>query len=66
MALVWLVAKCDRTRPLSHWFDPVYTGQAMDRLMDWIGRQILTSEQTVLFWRTGGTLALVSSAKNLL
>lgn len=46
--------------------DPVYTGRAMGGLLDLIDRQILTAEQTVLFWHTGGTPALFSSAGSVL
>ncbi|PZD73511.1 L-cysteate sulfo-lyase [Acaryochloris thomasi RCC1774] len=46
--------------------DPVYTGRAMGGLLDLIDRQILKSGQTVLFWHTGGTPALFSSAGSLL
>ncbi len=42
--------------------DPVYTGRAMGGLLDLIRNRRLTSEHTVLFWHTGGTPALFSSA----
>lgn len=38
--------------------DPVYTGKAMAGLMALIREQRLTSEHKVLFWHTGGSVAL--------
>jgi D-cysteine desulfhydrase family pyridoxal phosphate-dependent enzyme len=38
--------------------DPVYTAKAMAALIDWIRRGRLTEEDSVLFWHTGGQLAL--------
>jgi 1-aminocyclopropane-1-carboxylate deaminase/D-cysteine desulfhydrase-like pyridoxal-dependent ACC family enzyme len=38
--------------------DPVYTAKAMAALIDWIKRGKLTAADTVLFWHTGGQMAL--------
>ncbi|MGH9902112.1 MAG: D-cysteine desulfhydrase family protein [Pyrinomonadaceae bacterium] len=38
--------------------DPVYTAKAMAALRDWIAKGRLTENDTVLFWHTGGQLAL--------
>jgi D-cysteine desulfhydrase family pyridoxal phosphate-dependent enzyme len=38
--------------------DPVYTAKAMAGLLDWIRKGKLTETETVLFWHTGGQLAL--------
>ncbi len=38
--------------------DPVYTAKAMAALLSWIGEGRLTDRDTVLFWHTGGQLAL--------
>jgi L-cysteate sulfo-lyase len=38
--------------------DPVYTAKAMAALLDWIRQGKLTKDQNVLFWHTGGQLAL--------
>ena len=38
--------------------DPVYTAKAMAALLDWIRAGKLTETDTVLFWHTGGQLAL--------
>ncbi len=38
--------------------DPVYSAKAMAGLLDWIWQGKLTAEDTVLFWHTGGQLAL--------
>jgi 1-aminocyclopropane-1-carboxylate deaminase/D-cysteine desulfhydrase-like pyridoxal-dependent ACC family enzyme len=38
--------------------DPVYTGRAAAGLIDLIQRGFFASDQTVLFWHTGGTPAL--------
>lgn len=38
--------------------DPVYTGRAGGGLLDLIQRGFFTSEETVLFWHTGGTPGL--------
>lgn len=38
--------------------DPVYSAKAMAGLLDWIKTGKLTAADTVLFWHTGGQLAL--------
>lgn len=38
--------------------DPIYTAKAMAALLDWIEKGKLTESDTVLFWHTGGQLAL--------
>lgn len=38
--------------------DPVYSAKAMAGLLDWIKQGKLTVQDTVLFWHTGGQLAL--------
>jgi D-cysteine desulfhydrase len=38
--------------------DPVYTGRAMGGLIDMIRNNIISSNDNVLFWHTGGTPAL--------
>ncbi len=38
--------------------DPVYSAKAMAGLLDWIRQGKLTADDTVLFWHTGGQLAL--------
>jgi D-cysteine desulfhydrase len=38
--------------------DPVYTAKAMAALIDWIGRGKLSEDDNVLFWHTGGQLAM--------
>jgi len=38
--------------------DPVYTAKAMAALIDWIERGQLTEQDTVLFWHTGGQMAI--------
>lgn len=45
--------------------DPVYTGRAMGGLIDLIRRERFTSDQTVLFWHTGGTPALFAYSDRL-
>ncbi len=40
--------------------DPVYTGRAAAGLIDLIRRGAFTRDQTVLFWHTGGTPALLA------
>ena len=46
--------------------DPVYTGRAMGALIDMIRNGKFTSDQTVLFWHTGGAPALFHYASELL
>lgn len=38
--------------------DPVYTAKAMAALIDWIKQGRLRADETVLFWHTGGQLAM--------
>ncbi len=38
--------------------DPVYTAKAMAALIDWVRNGKLTENDTVMFWHTGGQLAL--------
>jgi D-cysteine desulfhydrase len=38
--------------------DPVYTAKAMAALIDWVRRGKLTENDNVMFWHTGGQLAL--------
>jgi len=38
--------------------DPVYTSKAMAALMDWVRKGKLTENDNVMFWHTGGQLAL--------
>jgi len=45
--------------------DPVYTGRAMGGLIDMIRRGLIGSDETVLFWHTGGTPALFAYADEL-
>lgn len=40
--------------------DPVYTGRAMGGLIDMVRRGLFRSNETVLFWHTGGIPALFS------
>jgi D-cysteine desulfhydrase family pyridoxal phosphate-dependent enzyme len=46
--------------------DPVYTGRAMGALLDLIRKKAFRSDETVLFWHTGGTPALFAYAKDLI
>jgi D-cysteine desulfhydrase family pyridoxal phosphate-dependent enzyme len=41
--------------------DPVYTAKAMAALIDWIRKGKLTENDNVMFWHTGGQLALFYS-----
>ncbi|MGM8884879.1 D-cysteine desulfhydrase family protein [Psychrobacter sp. 1U2] len=45
--------------------DPVYTGRAMGGLIDMVRTGQITSEDTVLFWHTGGAPALFAYAEDL-
>ena len=40
--------------------DPVYTGRAAAGLLDLIRREVITADQKVLFWHTGGSPAIVA------
>jgi D-cysteine desulfhydrase len=46
--------------------DPVYTGRAMGALLDLIRKQAFRSDETVLFWHTGGAPALFAYVKDLI
>jgi L-cysteate sulfo-lyase len=46
--------------------DPVYTGRAMGALIDLIRKKAFRSDETVLFWHTGGAPALFAYAKDLI
>jgi D-cysteine desulfhydrase len=45
--------------------DPVYAGRAMGALIDLIRKKAFRSDETVLFWHTGGAPALFAYAKDL-
>jgi D-cysteine desulfhydrase family pyridoxal phosphate-dependent enzyme len=45
--------------------DPVYTGRAMGGLIDLIRKGEFSSQETVVFWHTGGVPALFSYAREL-
>jgi L-cysteate sulfo-lyase len=45
--------------------DPVYTGRAMAGLIDLVRRGEFGSDETVLFWHTGGSAALFAYAEQL-
>jgi len=45
--------------------DPVYTGRAMGALLDLIRKKAFRSDETVLFWHTGGAPALFAYVKDL-
>jgi D-cysteine desulfhydrase len=45
--------------------DPVYTGRSMGALLDLIRKKAFRSDETVLFWHTGGAPALFAYAKDL-
>jgi D-cysteine desulfhydrase len=45
--------------------DPVYTGRAFGGCIDMIRRGEFSSQDTVLFWHTGGTPALFSYANTI-
>jgi 1-aminocyclopropane-1-carboxylate deaminase/D-cysteine desulfhydrase-like pyridoxal-dependent ACC family enzyme len=45
---------------------PVYTGRAMGTLIDLIHKKAFRSDETVLFWHTGGAPALFAYAKDLI
>lgn len=44
--------------------DPVYTSKAMAALIDWINAGRLAENENVLFWHTGGQLALFYAPEN--
>lgn len=43
--------------------DPVYTAKAMAGLLDWIRQDKFSADDNVLFWHTGGQLALFYAAE---
>jgi len=45
--------------------DPVYTGRAMGGLIDMIRNNVFSSQDSILFWHTGGTPALFAYSKEL-
>jgi D-cysteine desulfhydrase len=45
--------------------DPVYTGRAMGALLDLVRKKTFRSDETVLFWHTGGAPALFAYAQDL-
>jgi D-cysteine desulfhydrase family pyridoxal phosphate-dependent enzyme len=45
--------------------DPVYTGRSMGALIDLVRKKTFRSDETVLFWHTGGAPALFAYAKDL-
>ena len=46
--------------------DPVYIGRSMGALIDLIRQKAFRSDETVLFWHTGGAPALFAYAKDLI
>lgn len=50
---IGLAARCEAL-----FLDPVYTGKAMAGLMAYVRQQRFTDGQTVVFWHTGGQVAL--------
>jgi L-cysteate sulfo-lyase len=46
--------------------DPVYAGRAMGALLDLIRKKVFRSDETVLFWHTGGAPALFAYVKDLI
>ena len=46
--------------------DPVYTGRAMGALIDLVRKRAFRSDETILFWHTGGAPALFAYAKDLI
>jgi len=45
--------------------DPVYTGRSMGALINLIRKKAFRSDETILFWHTGGVPALFAYAKDL-
>ncbi len=45
--------------------DPVYTGRAFGAMLDLIRKKVFSSSQTILFWHTGGSVALFAYAAEL-
>ena len=46
--------------------DPVYAGRAFGALLDLIRQKIISANETILFWHTGGAPALFAYAKELI
>ena len=46
--------------------DPVYTGRAMGALIDLVRKRAFRSDETILFWHTGGAPALFAYAKDFI
>ena len=46
--------------------DPVYTGRALAGLIDLVRRDAYSSDETVVFWHTGGNATLFAYAQDLL
>jgi D-cysteine desulfhydrase len=46
--------------------DPVYTGRALGGMIDLIEKKIISKEENVLFWHTGGSPAIFSSKYKLI
>jgi len=46
--------------------DPVYTGRALVGLIDMVRRGVIASNETVLFWHTGGIAGLFARSRELL
>ena len=46
--------------------DPVYTGRSVGALIDLIRKKAFRSDETVLFWHTGGAPALFAYARDLI
>jgi D-cysteine desulfhydrase len=44
--------------------DPVYTAKAMSGLLSWVRQGRFTADENVLFWHTGGQLALFYAAES--
>lgn len=60
-AAIALVAKAEGVL-----LDPTYTSKAMAGLLAWIRDGRLTERDTVLFWHTGGQVALFNLADNII
>jgi D-cysteine desulfhydrase len=46
--------------------DPVYTGHALAGLIDLLRQGVYGKDETILYWHTGGTAGLFSSAAKML
>jgi L-cysteate sulfo-lyase len=56
-----LMARCEGIL-----LDPVYTGRAMAGLIDLIRKGEFGKDETIVFWHTGGSVALFAYAEQLL